>query len=109
MYSPDRYVGLLHLFDGYFHHGWMEESNTPQEAVERFAYSEAPHLVSLALADVRAVLALPLNESSLQSMLDAWGCEYYLPSEGMSAREWLTRIQRWLTPPVSHAADDLED
>jgi len=100
MYTADRYVGLVHLFGSYFHQDWMEESSSPQDAVERFAYSESPHLVSLALADVRGLLARNPSEALLQQLLDAWGCEYYLPEDGISAREWLNRIERWLTPPI---------
>jgi hypothetical protein len=100
MYSPDRYVGLAHLFRDYFHPDWMEECSTPREAVQRFAFSEAPHMVSLALADVRRVLAAHVSEATLQDMLDAWGCEYYLPNDGISARRWLEIVERWLSPPA---------
>jgi hypothetical protein len=109
MPSPERFVGLVHLFDGYFHQDWMEESGSPEEAVHRFAYSEAPHLVSLALADLRSLLATPATEATLQRMLDAWGCEYYLPEDGLSAREWLLRVQHWLTPPVSDPEYQLDE
>jgi hypothetical protein len=101
MQNPDRFIGLVHLFGGYFHQDWLDEAGSPQEAVRTFTYSESPHLVSLALADVRALLASAADEAALQGMLDAWGCEYYLPSEGLTARQWLRQVEEWLTPPVT--------
>jgi hypothetical protein len=109
MSSPDRYVGLVHLFGGYFHADWMDESENAQDAVERFGYNEAPHLVSLARADLRAVLGSGRSESGLQQLLDAWGCEYYLPVEGLTARDWLRRVEEWLTPPHGDFPPDPEE
>jgi len=103
--SPESCPGLALLCGAYFHQDWMEDSGSPQGTVESFVCMEHPSLVSRTLSEVRMLLASPASEQGLQELLDDWGCEYYIPGDGLTPRRWLRQLEGWLSPPVRDPID----
>lgn len=83
----------------YFHQDWLEDTGSPQAAVQSFSCMEHPSLVSRTLAEVRMLIASPTSDQAIQELFDAWGCEYYLPADGLTPRRWLMQLEQWLSPP----------
>jgi hypothetical protein len=94
--NPVDCPGLAHLFGAYFHQDWVLEADEPKAVIAQFAHGEGTEAAARAAAEAEGLLASPLSESELQTLLDEWGCEYYLPADGLTARTWLAQVAAYL-------------
>ena len=86
------------LLGAYFHQDWGLDDPTADAVVRRFSAEETGETVARARADIEQVLQHFESEADLDALIyQLHG--YYLPSaDGLSAREWLTRVGELLRP-----------
>jgi CdiI immunity protein len=82
----------LWLFAGaYLHQDWLEDYDSTDAAFQDFLRSEPRHAPAAA-SELRTVLASDLDDSAVDELLHEAGSFYSPDADGLTAREWLTRL-----------------
>ena len=87
-----RYPEIAQFFGGYLHQDWPEDAGSWEAAVDQFLAGESAEHVRRAVADLERLLDERRNDVELSRALDAFGNAYDPTPDGLSLREWLTRV-----------------
>lgn len=90
-YSRDQLPALWLFMGGYLHQDWRYEHDSTELALEDFLHSEPRHALQIG-GELRRVLDSDLNESALRDVLQQLGSFYIPEADGLTTREWLTRL-----------------
>ena len=88
----DDTPALRQLLTSYYHEDWTMDRRNYAEVVREFVESEPRELVSAATSELRALLAKPLEDQTLEDGLNDVGCYFYSPGAGLTARAWLSDV-----------------
>ena len=84
---------LGQFLGGYFNEDWHLDDATWQGVVRRYLTVEPSESVAAAAAQLKALLATELDDSTLErSVLREHGCCFDPASIGVSMRDWLTDV-----------------
>jgi hypothetical protein len=98
----DRYEHLSKFFVGYFNKFWTTVNTfdgppSDRGVIAQAAKECAPKRLREVRAQLRAILAEPLDEAALGDILrDEFGNAYDPSPEGLSKREWLRKIDEFI-------------
>ena len=80
------------LFMGaYLHQDWREDYDSTEVAFQDFLQSE-PHDALRVPDELRTVLESDVDDSALRELLNQAGSFYLPEADGLTTREWLTRL-----------------
>lgn len=89
-----RYEALQDFFLGYFHPDWRLDAADRSEVVEAFLASNDSHTVKEVLRDLQDLLAEPLKEPELRSLvLERYSLFFDPAQEGITMRDWLEGLR----------------
>ena len=84
------------LLSVYFCEDWDIFGETPMDVLKAFREDEPDLVVQLAYEQVVELLARDLDEPELEAELERLGLCYYPPGEGLTHRQWLEQVARFL-------------
>jgi len=88
---PDDLPALWLFAGAYLHQDWRDEHASTEAAFRDFLRSEPRH-ASSAADELRTLLASDLDDSALDQLLYDAGSFYSPQTDGLTTREWLTRL-----------------
>lgn len=88
---------VKNMFSAYLNQDFDLMFGTADDAIRAFVERSAHDEVSLAIGELRAILAMPLSELDQQNLiLEGLGSCYYYPAEWSSAELWLQHVLQML-------------
>ena len=90
-----RYPCLEKLLGCYFHDSWMEEAPCADAVIEIYLSEWSRHEIPLAVLELRQLLEE--GDDAIEQQVQAMGCHYDPPEDGLSFRQWLEHVERQLS------------
>jgi contact-dependent growth inhibition (CDI) system CdiI-like immunity protein len=87
---------LWTLFGAYLHQSFDLEYKDVWAAVRAYRSEGSPSQVESAIEQVDRLLKGLRTEEELRHAVEELGSYYYPPSEGLTYRDWLTRVEKVL-------------
>ena len=101
MQMKTDFPALYNFCVGYFHQDWNLDDPTAEAVVRRFMNDDGPQGVQQLRAEIDRFLRVSKSEEQRAAILDAWGCCYYPPGDGLSYTDWLKQVSELLTESQS--------